>query len=92
MDLDLDALRKQVDDTNHEIVSLLAKRLKICQDIAKVKKENDLPILDEGRESVIAKRLETLALEYGLEPHLIQKLFAIFIEYTRDEMKKVQND
>ena len=55
--MDLEALRKQINDTDNEMVSLFRKRMEIAGEIARYKADNDLPVLDRLREREILTRL-----------------------------------
>ncbi|MCB1085328.1 MAG: chorismate mutase [Chlamydiia bacterium] len=85
--MELEDLRKEIDRLNQEIIFLLSKRKEVTLKIAQVKKEQDLPILDEEREKKQRLRIETLARKQGLNPQVIATLFEDFITYCREEME-----
>jgi chorismate mutase len=51
----LEDLRKQIDEIDELIVSLLAKRMKIVKEIGRIKKENNLPVFDKSRWQEVIK-------------------------------------
>lgn len=51
----LENLRKQIDDIDQKIVSLLAKRMEIVKRVGKYKRENNLPIFDNARWQEVIK-------------------------------------
>ena len=55
--MSLDELRVRIDQINHEMVDLFVERMKVSVDIAKYKAENNLPILDKGRERKILQEM-----------------------------------
>jgi len=61
--MSLDELRVRIDQINHEMVDLFVERMKVSVDIAKYKAENNLPILDKGRERKILQEMEKCAGE-----------------------------
>lgn len=52
----MDDLRKQLDEIDKEMRKLFEKRLDVVKKIGQYKKDNDLPILDKGREDQIIKK------------------------------------
>ena len=46
----LDDLRKEINDIDGQMLQLFLKRMEICKSVALYKKENDLPVMQEGRE------------------------------------------
>ena len=53
MELDLSALRSEINDIDMQMLALFEKRMEICRDIAVYKSENGLPVYQEGREKEI---------------------------------------
>ena len=82
----LSILRKQIDQINQELVVLLSKRLEIAKQIAQLKKENRLPILDSERESAIKEKIRSLAKKHQLSSSMLEEIFQIVLDYTRIEM------
>ncbi len=80
----LDELRLQIDSIDQEIVSLFEKRLEICKEIGKTKKENNIAILNTKREEEVIKKNSSLIKEEFKNSYI--KLIKLIIE----ESKKVQ--
>ena len=59
--MDLKDLRNEIDEIDSEILSLFIKRMGVCQNVAAFKKENNLPVLQGGREDEIIKRIKELS-------------------------------
>lgn len=62
----LDQIRIDIDATDDQILDLFLKRMDLCDKVATFKKENNLPVLDKGRErakitSVLEKVPENMA-------------------------------
>lgn len=83
----LEELRKIVDGINEEIIVLLAKRLEVTKQIARVKKEEKLPVDDFGREEKQLTMLRALAQKHGLSPAVIEEIFNLFVDYSKLNMK-----
>ena len=56
MSLDLNEIRKEIDEIDAGIVDLYEKRMNLCKNVAKYKIENNIPILDSSRELVILEK------------------------------------
>ena len=81
---ELEALREKIDEIDSEIISLMQKRISIAQDIASVKKANNLPIHIPEREKAVIDKIRALASEKGLDPDTIEDIYKLLIEYTRN--------
>lgn len=82
----LNDLRAQIDALDAELVTLICKRIDIARRIAKIKKENGLPILDEGREEEVCAAVRKMAKEKGLSAHVLEEIMKVLLDYTRLEM------
>ena len=60
----LDDLRKEINDIDGEMLQLFLKRMEICKSIALYKKENDLPIMQEGREQQVIDNVRAASPEH----------------------------
>lgn len=56
---DIQNIRKEINEIDSKISKLLQKRLKKVSQIGKIKKSNNLPIIDEEREKKVLSSLET---------------------------------
>ncbi len=85
--MNLDQLRQRVDEINVEIISLLSRRLDVTKEIAKVKKEQRLPVHDPVREKLQVQMLKEAAQRWNLSPAIIEEIFEIFVDYSKVNMK-----
>lgn len=76
----LTPLRQQIDDLDHGLLSLLARRMNISRQIADIKHEQGMPIYQAKRwESVVANRLQlaaALGLDTTFTKELLEKIHA----------------
>jgi len=63
MELDLNKLREEINETDEQIVELFKKRMNIAAGVAEYKKERGLPVLDAARERALLERISQLAGE-----------------------------
>jgi len=53
---ELEQCRKEIDEIDKELINLFERRMDVAIRVANCKKENDLPIYDEERESKVIKK------------------------------------
>jgi chorismate mutase len=85
--VNLENLRETINQLNAEIIALFSKRMEIVIEVAKVKKEQNLPVDDPVREEEQRALLRTLAKKHGLSPAVIDDIFTLFIDYAKINMK-----
>lgn len=82
-------LREQIDSLDREILQLLAERMNVAENIGRIKRENDVRILQEARWGDIMERALTSSSTLGLSEEFLRTLLdAIHIE-SIDRQKKV---
>ena len=79
--------RKQIDEIDRTLVSLISARARCARKIGSLKREQQLPIVDAARETKVQKEIE--ALNGG--PLSTDALWRIF-ERIIDEMRLLQED
>ena len=76
----LEPLRRQIDEIDHEMLSLLARRMEMSRQIAFVKRDLNLPVYQSDRWSdVVADRLQQatgLGLDADFTRALLEKIHA----------------
>lgn len=61
--MEIEALRKQINDINRQMLDLFNRRMEVSADIARYKEQHGLPILDEKREAEILQTISENANE-----------------------------
>lgn len=83
----LTALRRQIDGLDNDLLELLAKRMRISQEIGTYKKEHNMPILQAQRYDEILKDRITQAEKMGMSGEFMKNvLMAIHEESVRQQM------
>ncbi len=85
--MNLDQLRKTIDQLNGDIIALFSRRLEVTKEIARVKKEQKLPVHDPLREEQQLSMLREAALKHGLSPNVMEEIFNLFVDYSKLRMK-----
>jgi chorismate mutase/prephenate dehydratase len=87
----IEALRKEVDNLDVEIINLLKKRVELAKAISKAKKEEGYPIYDPLREEKVIKKVKNLALKKNLNLNevlwIYRKIIALCRRAEEEEVK-----
>lgn len=85
---DLSALRRQIDEIDDQIISILAKRMRLSGEVARYKKEHGLQVLQATRyDEILTKRSEQGAA-LSMAPEFMKEIFeAIHAESVRKQME-----
>ena len=79
-------LRESIDEIDEKILDLINRRLQVVMEIGKIKSQNGVPIIDNGRENLLIKRL--LSLNSGpIDKEALRRIFNEIIGVCRDIQK-----
>jgi chorismate mutase len=76
----LDSLRSRIDDIDHEILEVLAARMKIVQQIGLFKKQNKVTALQVNRWSQIMEDRLSIAHKLDLDESFVKVIFQLIHE------------
>ena len=85
---ELAAVRDELAATDKELVSLLAQRMRLIREVARVKAEKDLPSFDREREGAHLDDLLARAKEAGVPDDLVRDVFARLFAASRLEQRR----
>lgn len=85
---DLNRMRQDIDQIDDQIVSLLAKRQSIVEDVVEFKKKHNLPVYHSAREEDLISRRRSQAKAAGLDPNYIEELFRTILRRSRIEQTR----
>ena len=85
--MDIEELRKEIDNINSEIVRLISKRNKVVKKIGDYKKNKGLEIYDSKREIEILKKIKLLAKKEGLNEKFILRIFKEILKNSKELQK-----
>ncbi len=74
--------RDSLDEINLAILALLSERMKICMEIARIKAEHDIPMMQPGRVSCVLNTLKQHAEPAGLRAEYAEAVFKLVIDET----------
>lgn len=83
----LDESRAEIDKIDAELLKLFEKRLSVCEDIAREKMKNGLPILNAGREkAVLEKAKSAVSPDYA---QYAEFLTSYIMELSRSRQREI---
>jgi len=78
--MDLNQIRKRIDEIDDEMLSLFLERMECAEEVAEYKKANGLPILNRAREREILSKVREKAGDKELYAH---QLFSTLMELSK---------
>ena len=82
--MDIDKLRKEIDQIDAGIVKLIAERRDVALEIAKLKQKSG-PRGDKERLEQVLSNVENRANELGLDGKRLRSIWTSLVEYMIDE-------
>ena len=79
----LTLLRGQIDDLDHQLVELLARRQKIVTEVVTFKKERQMSVYHPAREADMIDIRRGHGREVGLDPDYLEEIFRGIMRYSR---------
>ena len=88
-------LRKQIADTDKQILDLIKNRMDLCEQVGEHKVENKLPIKDYGVEKQIIEKARQKARDMDLYEDLVEAIYLTLIKYSvikQDELVRTAGE
>lgn len=82
----LEAERQQIDRIDREIVRLFEERTRTVEQVARVKLDNHLPVLDASREQVVIEKVQSY-LEDALLAEDVAALYSEIMRLSRQHQE-----
>ena len=86
----LEKQRAEIDAIDREIVALFERRMQVVVDVARIKKENGIAVLDASREKEVIAKVQS----YLKDDHLKEELAEVYetlMKVSKDYQKKRMN-
>lgn len=84
----LEKIRDEINQIDQEIVKLLEKRYICVDEVVRIKKENDIPVLDNNREIEVRKKIANSIEKIEYQEAIIetfQQIMDVSKEYQRNK-------
>lgn len=86
----LEKQRAEIDAIDREIVALFERRMQVVVDVARIKKENGLAILDASREKEVIAKVQSYLKDDHLKEELAEA-YETLMKVSKDYQKKRMN-
>lgn len=86
----LEKQRAEIDAIDREIVVLFERRMQVVVDVARIKKENGLAILDASREKEVIAKVQSYLKDDHLKEELAEA-YETLMKVSKDYQKKRMN-
>lgn len=87
-EMDLDELREEIETIDRDIVELIAQRTYVAESVAAVKRERDIPTVDEQQEERVMERAAENAEMFDVDANLVKAIFRLLIELNKVEQRE----
>jgi len=87
----LGALRSQIDMFDDQLIDLMEQRMHVAETIGKVKKDNNITILQNQRWEEIIRKVAAKGMNKGLSKEFIDQLFKAIHQESINHQLKVMN-
>ena len=84
--MELSELRKQINEADIEILNAFRKRMEISRNIAEVKCQRHLPLVNLLRENEHMEELKMLSGDLG---NYTERLFKLLMDLSKEEQMKI---
>ena len=82
--MELDLVRKQLNNYDDAIKCLVALRMSLIPIVADIKIKNNLPLFQAKREDEIYNKIEAFSLENGVNKDLVKNIYKLIINKNKD--------
>lgn len=86
----LEKQRAEIDAIDREIVELFERRMQVVVDVARIKKENGIAILDANREKEVITKVQSYLKDATLKEELAEA-YETLMKVSKDYQKKRMN-
>jgi chorismate mutase-like protein len=90
---DLSELRARIDDLDRELIRVVAARLSVCEEVARLKEGSETPVIQPGRVREVVTSRRQWAIDAGVDPDFAEQLVRVLLAEThRIEVAKARHD
>lgn len=82
----LEEQRQKIDQIDRQIVALFEERTNVVEEVAKIKLDNDIPILDSRREEQVILKVQSYLKDESLKDELAE-LYTELMSISRKHQK-----
>jgi len=86
----LDELRQAIDQIDHDIISLLARRFQLTEEVGMYKAANQLAAQDLSREANQFDKIKKLASSHDLNPETAASIYRCLMDVVISRHKEIE--
>jgi protein-tyrosine-phosphatase/chorismate mutase len=83
-EVQLEALRREIDEIDQQLISQLAKRLEVVKKVGHLKQQHNIPPLDQKRWHNVLEKISNLAQQSGIPKELAKEIYQLIHEAALD--------
>ncbi len=84
----IDELRRQIDEINERLLSLIAERQDVSVAIGALKVAHGLPLYSEDREAELLEKFREDAERLDIDPDYVEELMRVVLEHSRAAQRR----
>jgi chorismate mutase len=88
MHAELEALRRELDDIDAQMIAVLGRRFDLCRRIARVKQDQSIPMMQIDRIAAVKRRATELAEPHAMSAAFVDRVYDAII----DEACRIERD
>lgn len=81
-DPDLSSLRERIDQLDRELLRVLAERLQVCHEVARIKEKSDTPVIQPARVRDVVTSRRQWAIDAGVDPDFAEQVMRVLLAET----------
>lgn len=86
-------LRREIDEINQRLLSLIAERQDVSVQIGAIKAAHGLALYSEDRESALLEAFREDAVRMDIDPDYVEELMRVVLEHSRAaQRRKIKDD
>lgn len=79
---DLSELRARIDELDRQLVRVLAERLAVCHEVARIKERSDTPVIQPARVRDVVTSRRQWAIDVGVDPDFVEQVMRVLLAET----------
>lgn len=80
--VELLTLRARIDELDRQLLDILAQRLAVCHEVARIKETRDLPIIQPQRVRDVVTSRRQVAIDLGIDPDFAEQVVRVVLAET----------
>lgn len=78
----LEDFRREIDQLDSALIAMLGRRLDICREVARFKRERGIPMMQHARVDAVKDRAAERGQRHGLDPDFARRLYGAIVDET----------